>query len=1696
MPRTSVLLLALVACGSPSDDTGSDTPFTAPVVTTNPADSAPSTVDIEGVIEVEATGPGTITYEYRWVSGDQTWSQARLPGTATTRGETWNLTVTPYAGDTSGPTATASVLITNGEPTLAGASFSPATPTLGQALTCVPDAIDPDGDALSYTYRWELDGTDAGVSGDTLPANLVTTGVLIGCGVTASDGEFTTAEVVITGTVDNGPPSVDGASIVPASPSSTQTATCVPGNGSDPDGDTVSFNYAWYVNAVDVGVNTDTLDPSYFVRGDSLICAVTPTDGVATGAPVNSPQAFVRNSAPEVTSVDIDPLSPLASDTIQCSATATDPDGDNLTYSYRWFINGAEQGETSNLLLPGSLQFQDNVQCEATASDGTETASATSPIAVVGNTPPTVIGLAITPNPANATQALTCAYDSTYDEDGHPVTVSYEWSVAGSVVGSGSTLAAGNAVRDQTVTCSATPNDGTADGSSVTANLVLDNAPPGEPTVSVTPAVPTETDNITCSASATDPDGDSLSYSYTWFVNGSEVAQGAVLTAGSVARGELARCEAVATDGELTGPTGSLELTPGNQIPVINSVTVTPSTALAGESLTCAVDASDGDGDTLTTSYSWTRNGSPLGITSATLDGGAVSFGFGDVLACIATVRDAYSSVNGTSNNVAIGNTPPELAGAFITPPGAHTGQALTCTAGAASDPDGQSVSTSFSWTVDGVAAGNGATLSAFTAARGQTATCTATPTDGVTSGDPVVANIVILNAPPSAPSVTVGPNGANGGDSLVCVAAATDADNDALTYEYTWFVGSDQIGTGASLAPGSASRDEVVRCEARANDGTTVGPAGTGSITLLNQPPTVDSVTVSPASPGTNDAITCLVEGSDDDGDTLTVTYEWILNGTTTSYTGETFGGSVSVGNTLACRATVEDDQFSATRTSSTVTVANSLPVVTGVAIEPTSPQTGDNLTCTYASTNDTDGQSVTVSFRWLNGASVLGTGATLPAGTAKGTTVTCEATPNDGVENGIPVTADTTIVNTPPVLGGANISPTTNATEGTTFTCSAGSLSDADNDSVTVSYAWLRNGSAINGATSTTLTGSSFNKGDSIACRVTPSDDEDTGTAQTSVSVTVQNSAPTGGTVSLSPGSATETSTLTCAGSGATDPDGDSVSYTYRWYNGNTVINGATTATLTGANFNKNDSISCEATPTDGSASGSALRSSSVTIANSGPTGGTVSLTPGTAYEATTLNCSASGATDPDGDTVTYTYAWTKGGTAISGQTGASLTGSSFNKGDVIRCVATPTDTQATGTALTSAAVTIQNTKPTLPANGVSLSPGTAYEGSTLTCSASGGTDADPADTVSYTYTWYVNNSVVSNQTGTTLTGTSFNKNDQVKCRVTPTDGTDTGTPVTSAIVGISNTAPSQPSVTMSPTTIQTLTDITCNPSSTDVDPADTVTYQDYQWMVNSTVIAPTTKTLDEANIKKGDQVRCSAVPSDGTTTGTRGYAVMQTVANTAPSMGAVTVAYITRVGVLSCGGTATDPDVTDGVDTMAYTYKWWYTSAIGNRPLSQGTTATITPGSTGYYYCTKTGSDGTASSSGSSDYYYWDGSLGCDPFCLSRWETELDLPRAEILFGAERLTFPTEGQDDCQVQVDLDRYNVVADRWEAVWSGQTFESELELDHSLQLDDAEYRMRVTAEGCDEELFEVAIDGKWHSLTPKVLDEGQRIER
>ena len=231
-----------------------------------------------------------------------------------------------------------------------------------------------------------------------------------------------------------------------------------------------------------------------------------------------------------------------------------------------------------------------------------------------------------------------------------------------------------------------------------------------------------------------------------------------------------------------------------------------------------------------------------------------------------------------------------------------------------------------------------------------------------------------------------------------------------------------------------------------------------------------------------------------------------------------------------------------------------------------------------------------------------------------------------------------------------------------------------DVDNDELAYRYQWLRNGTAIGGATGRTLDLSQPGNGDNgdridVDVRAVDSSGVESPVARGTQNVTGTNATPVEGSVSLAPLIPKTDQTVTASPAGFREPDGEPLTYHYRWLRNGTTIAGATSPTLNlsqaGAG-DRGDAIRVEVHATDPGGRASDPVAATVTVANTAPAAGTVSVRPSAPSSDEIVSARPTGFADNDGDAVSYLYQWFVNGAAIGDATGRTLDLSEPGHGD----------------------------------------------------------------------------------------------------------------------------------------------------------------------------------------------------------------------------------------------------------------------------------------------------------------------------------------------------------------------------------------------------------------------------------------------
>jgi len=495
--------------------------------------------------------------------------------------------------------------------------------------------------------------------------------------------------------------------------------------------------------------------------------------------------------------------------------------------------------------------------------------------------------------------------------------------------------------------------------------------------------------------------------------------------------------------------------------------------------------------------------------------------------------------------------------------------------------------------------------------------------------------------------------------------------------------------------------------------------------ISLDNQAPTVIEIGLAPHSPSTLYDLQLSFNYFDPEGDPeYPYTIKWFVDGVEKpNLANKTLINSsktIKNQNWFARVWVFDGARYSEPVDSNLVTIKNSLPVVTSVRIEETSPRSSDDLHVNYSFSDNDNDSEINSLHRWYvdrgegweySGQDTL---ALSSINTKKGEIWRCEVTPGDGEGFGEAVSTETvTILNTPPSVSNLKIYPEKpKSNETLTVDYDYFDLdSDEESDSMII---WYRNDEVqpeLNGSVS--VSPLITKKGEVWYYEIIPSDGEDFGAQQTSVEVIIENTAPTVSELIIGPENPTTADDLV-VGYDFDDMDNDEESFDtiIEWLRkrpGDIEFShtGLRVKTLSSVYTTKNEVWTCEVTPHDGYNFGETVRCNiSITIRNSKPTVTNVRITPDKLLTTTDLNADYE-YSDLDKDIESGTeIMWYQNDIVIPElKNKFTISHNLTKKDEVWYFTLRPRDGQDLGDLVTSDKITIQNSPPS--ATNLTITP-----------------------------------------------------------------------------------------------------------------------------------------------------------------------------------------------------------------------------------------------------------------------------------------------------------------------------------------------------------------------------------------------------
>ncbi|MEE2750183.1 MAG: hypothetical protein VX519_02030, partial [Myxococcota bacterium] len=588
------------------------------------------------------------------------------------------------------------------------------------------------------------------------------------------------------------------------------------------------------------------------------------------------------------------------------------------------------------------------------------------------------------------------------------------------------------------------------------------------------------------------------------------------------------------------------------------------------------------------------------------------------------------------------------------------------------------------------------------------------------------------------------------------------------------------------------------------------------------------------------------------------------------------------SRGEVWSALVVAKQDGLTSEPSTQSVTIRNSAPEEPELAFNPPNPTTSQPLRI-HANANDVDGDPVSYIYQWYKD-DVLQpdlTEAWVDASVTRSQetwNVVVEA--SDGDFSSGAVSLPTTIDNSPPELYGLSFANESPGTSDALQVIVDGE--DPDQDTTTATFSFTVRGTTYDNGESDTFSSDKFERGDTVTVEVVLTDEHNATSEPAWAEVTIGNTLPTLTGAEVTALSASGVSPLrtdsiaSCTPLGWEDPDFDPESIEVSW-----MVNGQQVATvdqtLDGSiEFNRDDQLTCIATPIDGFGAGEPVQSAVSVVENSPPTfSGVVlevdnasSLDPLEANENSTITAAFTDLHDADGDVLETRVVWyIRHGSYgpgipiwgyLSTDNGAEVCGEEYDRGDEIKAEAWPHDGIDDGELNGSAATrftdwwTVVNTPPVVQLFHLDQAD---YQVNDTIYALLTGYDAD-GDTWLESYTWRVNNGTGTTTSSPMSTPADLQavKGDHIEVSVQLDDQYNgVSAEVLSGTAPVSDTPPEVTNVSLTAsvmdevgagTRASPLSTLTCSLEIADVDAADILGWS-VDWLLDDGGLSPTVLT-----------------------------------------------------------------------------------------------------------------------------------------------------------------------------------------------------------------------------------------------------------
>jgi hypothetical protein len=220
-------------------------------------------------------------------------------------------------------------------------------------------------------------------------------------------------------------------------------------------------------------------------------------------------------SAPAVASAIIVPANPTTETQLTVDYSGQGAEGAVLNFHFRWYVNDAlVQDDASAVLDPSNFRKGNTVKVEVIPSDGSQTGKPyQAPEVVIGNRRPVISSVTLVPVNAPV-NTLVKAGVVGEDPDGDAVSYIYQWGLNGKYVTEPvkeNTFNTAGLHKNDQLYVTVTPSDRDSTGTPKSSDIsIISNS---APKITSAPNYTIENGLYTYQVSATDPDGDQVTYS-------------------------------------------------------------------------------------------------------------------------------------------------------------------------------------------------------------------------------------------------------------------------------------------------------------------------------------------------------------------------------------------------------------------------------------------------------------------------------------------------------------------------------------------------------------------------------------------------------------------------------------------------------------------------------------------------------------------------------------------------------------------------------------------------------------------------------------------------------------------------------------------------------------------------------------------------------------------------------------------------------------------------------------------------------------------------------------------------------------------------------------------------------------------------------------------------------------------------------